>query len=452
METLKIALLLIYSGFFFCITSGQDKTDKAAEFAGNEETKKGFGYGGSPVLGYNSDIGFQYGVIVNLFNYGDGTLYPDYKYTLYTEISRTTKGGGINQLFFDSKYLIPGNIRITADLSYLTELSLNFYGFNGYESIYNPGLETENDPEYISRVYYRHQRKFIRFSADFQGKLSGQHLLWFGGIGYFDFKIATVDIDKLNKGKTEEDKLPDVELLYDNYVESGIINANEKNGGSVPSLKGGFVFDSRDIEANPMKGIWTEAILFYSPAILGNKNYSYAKISIIHRQYFTLIKNKLSFVYRLGYQGTIAGNEPFFMRPYMISSFTKNTITDGLGGAKTLRGILRNRVVGNGIIYGNIELRWKFVEFRLWNQDFYLAINAFGDAGQVVKKVDVPSELWNNLYPGFSSQPMEGIHFAFGGGFRIAWNQNFILAIDYGTAADHRDGIDGLYVGIGYLF
>ena len=43
------------------------------------------------------------------------------------------------------------------------------------------------------------------------------------------------------------------------------------------------------------------------------------------------------------------------MQPYMITSFAKVTTTDGLGGAKTIRGILRNRVVGDGIVYGNLK-------------------------------------------------------------------------------------------------
>jgi hypothetical protein len=31
-------------------------------------------------------------------------------------------------------------------------------------------------------------------------------------------------------------------------------------------------------------------------------------------------------------------------------------------------------------------------------------------------------------------------------------NQNFIIAVDYGIAADERDGDSGLYIGLNYLF
>ncbi|MCF8268054.1 MAG: outer membrane protein assembly factor, partial [Ignavibacteriales bacterium] len=343
------------------------------------------------------------------------------------------------------------NIRITADLSYLTELTLNFYGFNGYESIYIPNFEDDQSDEYISRVYYHHQRKFIRFTCDLQGNISGKSLKWFGGIGYFDFDINSVDVDKLNSGKAEEDKLPEEQLLYDKYVDIGIIGENEKDGGIVPSLKAGIVYDTRDNEPNPMTGTWSEAILFYSVPAFTNSTYSYLKIAITHRQYFTLKKNVLSLAYRVGYQGTLAGKVPFYMQPYMITSFAKVTTTDGLGGSKTLRGILRNRVVGDGIAYGNLEMRWKFFKTVLWNQNIYLAFNTFADAGRVLQSIHVPEEEWASIYPSEDIQA-EKLHIAVGAGFRVALNQNFIVAFDYGKALDTRDGIDGFYAGIGYLF
>jgi hypothetical protein len=301
--------------------------------AQDEKIKTGWTFGALPAISYNSDLGFQYGALVNFYYFGDGTSYPKYMHSLYGEVSRYTKGSGINRFFYDSEYLIP-NIRVTSDVSFLTEKALDFYGFNGYDAVYNPGWEDDTDTDYISRMFYRHERKMLRIMTDFQGALVGKELRWVAGFGILHNDIAPVDIEALNKGKDEEDKLPDVPGLYDKYVEWGIIGEDEKDGGWSNNIKLGLVYDTRDFEPNPMKGLWSEVVLFAAPGFLGNGDFGYAKISATHRQYFTLVKEKLSFAYRLNYQGTVAGTVPFYMQPYMINSFSNSSNTDGLGRFK----------------------------------------------------------------------------------------------------------------------
>ncbi|MCD4736588.1 MAG: outer membrane protein assembly factor [Bacteroidales bacterium] len=445
MKTLTFMIILTIIIGIQCFAVDPDKNDSTFQ----EKQKEGLNFGVLPVLGYNSDIGIQFGAVLNLFQYGDGSLYPEYKYSIYTEVSRTTKGGGINQLFFDSKHLLPKNIRITADLSYLTELAIDFYGYNGYEAPYTRDFEDKNNPGYISRMYYKHQRRFFRFLADFQGKLYRKKLLWLFGAGYFGIKASTVDIDKINRNKKDENKLPEAPLLYDEYVSNGIIEENEKDGGDIPFIKAGIIFDSRDNEPNPNKGIWTEFLLFGTPGQTNSWNYSYLKLAVTHRQYIPLVFNTFSLAYRLGYQGTLAGNVPFYMQPYMIQSFAKVTTTDGLGGAKSVRGILRNRVIGDGFVFGNIELRWKFLKRIWWNQNVYLALNIFTDGGMVIQEINFEKQ---GLPDSIISGEKENLHPSAGAGFRVAVNQNFIIAADYGVAFDRRDGKDGIYLGIGYLF
>jgi len=428
------------------ITFGQEKDTK------KEESKSGITFGALPVVGYNSDLGFQYGILSNIFDFGDGSLYPEYKHSLYLEYSQTTKGGGISQIFFDSKHLLPKNIRITADISYLTEKALNFYGFNGFQSNYNTLFEDDQSDRYFSRMFYRHERKLFRATVDFQGKV-GKKLRWLFGLGHYKISTASVDIENLNEGKDEENLLPDTALLYDKYVKWGIIGEKEKDGGNVNFLKFGFVFDTRDNEPNPMHGIWSEALIFTTPAFMGNKDFSYTKLALIHRQYFTLIKRDLSIACQLGYQGTIAGKAPFYIQPFLFSSFSISTTFDGFGGTKSLRGVLRNRIVGDGIVYGNIEPRWKFLHTKLFKQNLYLALSGFFDFGKIVKEYDfnkgnIPEEELVKYFDFGKSS----LHFSYGLGFHAAMNQNFILAVDYGIASDKRDGKDGLYVGMGFLF
>ncbi len=428
-------------------------------FAQEEQTqepkrvKTGWTFGALPAISYNTDLGFQYGALVNFFYYGNGKTYPKYLHSLYAEVSRYTKGSGINQFFYDSEHLIPG-VRITSDFSYLTEKALDFYGFNGYDAVFNPEWSDDQEADYISRMYYRHERKMLRFMTDFQGKLGEGNLRWVAGFGILKNTIAPVDIERLNKGKDEEDKLPDVPGLFDKYVEWGVIEEGEKEGGWSNYVKLGLVYDTRDFEPNPMKGIWSEVVFFVAPGFFGNGDYGFSKISATHRQYFTLVKDKLSFAYRLNYQGTIRGNVPFYMQPYMINSFSNTSNTDGLGGSKTLRGVIRNRVVGDGFVYGNAEFRWKFFRTEIWNQNLYLGLNAFVDAGQVVQKADINMENIPSTInkEDFFLEGEEKLHTSYGAGLRVVLNENFIVAVDYGRPFDKRDGGGGLYIGLNYLF
>lgn len=445
----KFYILVLLSIISFGLFA-QEVTEKKAD-----KVKTGWNVGGLPVVAYDTDLGFEYGVLVNLFNYGDGSIYPKYRHNVYAEVSRYTKGSGINRLFYDSKYLIPG-FRVTSDLAYLTDKTYDFYGFNGYESVFNLDWADDETDDYRSRAFYKYDRKLTRFTTDIQRKMKDERFGWVAGVGLYNFQIDSVDIDKLNKGKSSGDKLPYVNGgLYQRYIDWGIIDKDEKDGGFATYLKLGAVFDTRDNEPNPMKGIWTEAVLTYAPSFLGiGGKFEHTKLSITHRQYFTVVPERLSFVYRLGYQGTLWGTCPFYLQPNMTTLFLRGATNEGLGGAKSLRGIIRNRVIGDGIAYGNIELRWKFAKFYFIKQNFYLSFNTFIDAGQVVQPIKFEKNFAETGYTesDYFSNDDESIHPSWGAGLRIVMNQNFIIAIDHGRVFKKEDGTAGTYIGLNFLF
>jgi outer membrane protein assembly factor BamA len=449
-KTLLFAFSLIISIMALQAQSQPDTTQTKKKA---DKVKKGWNFGGLPVLAYDSDIGFKYGALINVFNYGDGTRYPKYDHSLYFEWSRTTKGSGINQFTYDSERLIPG-IRVSAEASLLTEQSLDFYGFNGYESYYNAAYEDDKNPEYISRMFYNQERKLTRVKADFQGKITGPKFRWFAGVEFNHAKMATVDIEKLNKGKDTEDLLPDTALLFDRYVQWGIIPEGQADGGNTTLLKVGAVYDTRDIEANPMKGIWTDIQLLMAPSFLGNGDLAYSRLAITHRQYFTIAPQVLSFTYRLSYQAKLTGTMPYYMLPFVYNTAPSLT-RDGLGGAKTIRGVLRNRIVGDDFAYGNIELRWKFLRTQVGKQNIYLALSSFFDAGMVtgkysIDKSGVPAD--DEFAQKLVNSQSESLHMGAGAGLHIVMNQNFIVAVDYGRALDKGDGESGLYIGLNFLY
>jgi hypothetical protein len=341
------------------------------------------------------------------------------------------------------------------DLSYLTDQAYDFYGFNGYDAVYNESWTDDESADYVTRMFYKYDRKMFRWKIDLQGKITSEKFRWIAGLNFLNFDIASVNLDKLNKGKDGDEILPDVDGLYEKYLDWGIISPEEADGGFVPTFKAGLVFDTRDNKRNPMHGLWDEAVLEVSPKILGSES-SFSRLSFTHRQYFTILPDDLSFAYRLAYQTTVGGKVPFYYQSQIITSIMTGSSSEGLGGSKNLRGVRRNRVVGDGIFFGNAELRWKFARFNLMNNNFYLGLNGFLDFGQVTKKIEFENPLAPTMssirYSDYFEDGAEKMHTSYGAGLRVAMNENFIVAIDYGLATDKRDGDSGFYMGLNYLF
>jgi len=424
------------------------------ELRKERKKNKPWGWVALPTFLYNTDIGFQFGGMVEVYNYRKNRpIFPEYYHKIYAEVSFTTKGGSIFQVFYDSRHLIR-NIRTTADVTYLGEQALDFYGFNGYRSVYHRAWEDDNEAGYVSRMFYRQQRKFLRVAVDFQGKFFHPKLRWLAGLAFLQVRTDSVDLARLNKGKSDSKKLPDTSGLIGNYERWNIIGEKERDGGINNYLKLGLVWDTRDNEPCPMKGIWSEAIFILAPGFLGDGDYSFLRLAVNHRQYFTLVKENLSFSYRLGYLGTIAGKAPYYVLPYQVSSYALTTTIDGVGGSQTVRGVMRNRIVGDGTALLNAELRWKFWHFKLMGTECYLAANLYGDAGMVVqqRKVSldgVPSWVKRDDY--FSDGP-EYPHVTLGCGLHLALNRNTVVSADIGKALNTQDGNLGFYLGLGWLF
>jgi hypothetical protein len=113
---------------------------------------------------------------------------------------------------------------------------------------------------------------------------------------------------------------------------------------------------------------------------------------------------------------------------------------------------MRNRVVGDGFLYGNAEFRWKVAHFNWINNNFYIGLNAFTDLGKVTKKIELPANIAGIAGPDYFKPDAEKFHSTYGAGLRVVMNENFVIAADYGIATNERDGSSGMYIGLNYLF
>ena len=303
---------------------------------------------------------------------------------------------------------------------------------------------------YLSRMYYRIDRQLFRLTLDFLSLRKDKAIQWVLGYGLYDNNIGNVDINSLNKSADADKLLPAIDTttsLFEKYKSWGIIPKGQENGGTTQIIKLGVVYDTRDNESNPMRGIWSEALLLLSPSIIGN-NYNYAQFAITHRQYFTLKKEVLNLACRIGYQSKIAGEMPFYMLPFL---YTSNKPTrDGLGGARTIRGVLRNRLVGEGMFCGNFELRWKFLRTQLLKQNFYIALSSFTDMGEVIQKYKFNKSNVPQNYNIDSNN--EELHIGYGCSLHFVLNSNFVINFTYARANDIEDGSSAFYINLNYLF
>ena len=445
-----------------------------------DEVKTGLSLGPVPAIAFDADKGFQFGALCNFYDFGDGSNYPNYNSNTYVEASFFSKGSKLFTLYHDNKTLIPG-VRIFAGATANIDKAMDFYGFGGYRSFYDAarvdaGSGKNPTASYYS-PYYRLDRVQILGALDFTGNIT-EHLQWELGYHPSYFRMQSINRESINKGKEGLGIFKEESTLYDDYVKWGLIGADESGGGFSSAVRMGLQYDTRDKEGAPTRGIWAEAHLMLAPKWLGTTNPFY-RYSATWRQYFPLVDNDiLTFAYRLNYQGTFGDSAPFYILPY-LTRMGKDFDKDGMGGFDSVRGVMRDRVVGLDMATWTAEFRWRFVKFVLWKQNIAFGLTFFSDGSVVTRDRDmslhmespsapidkpVPEELIESPVSGYDKYMSQGLakdrpHITVGSGLRFIMNENFIIAFEYGAPVTAfggplkgQDGTGAFYINTGYLF
>lgn len=402
--------------------------------AGDDDRVEGWNFGVLPCVSYNSDLGFQYGICADIFNYAN--LYPEYKQRMYVEASRYTKGQTLLHAQFDSRYLIPG-IRSTFSASYQYDPMFLFYGLNGleaYDASRNANKETRENR-------YAYRRSMVRVLADFQGEII-PHLNWVGGLSYWYYGLGDLKMDAYDADKT----------LYHQMRGAGVLGEKEADGGHRLEMKAGAVFDTRDNESAPSRGLWAEAYLNGSPDIFGD-GYNYLRLAAHLRQYLSIWPDRMVFAYHLAYQGVIAGQAPFYNQQNISTLFLRQTCTDGLGGINTVRGLLAQRLVGDSYAWMNSELRIRLFDFKLIGQNWYVAANPLFDAGMVTRlyKGEELAVFYGRPVADLKREALK-LHCSAGAGLKLVMNTNFIVSAEWAKPFIKTDGDSALYIALNYIF
>ena len=202
-------------------------------------------------------------------------------------------------------------------------------------------------------------------------------------------------------------------------------------GGWVSILQNALIYDTRDFEPDPTKGLYFEAANEFSGKFIGSQ-FNFNKLFLQGRFYQKLpVGKRTVFAARLG-AGNIFGKQaPFFE---FQDQWSPDGSINSLGGRQSLRGYRANRFLARSVWFANFELRARIAEMRWGKQNFGFGIAPFFDAGTV-------RDRWQDI-------SFKNIKTSYGAGVRISWNQSTILFFDYGISKEDKL----FFFGIGQIF
>ncbi len=355
-----------------------------------------------PALNYSSDEGFGYGVVAGLYGYRAGA--GRYDWAFEPTLFFTTGGRREVSAMVDAPDLIGGRVRLTAFGAYEDDCCHPYFG-GGNSSAYDPGLASGDGPS-----FYTYQRTRWSLVADLQWRVTRGVRLLLGAAAHHNAS-ATRD--------------PNTAFALDSAA--GRLSASDFSAASI-GPKVGAVLDTRDRERDPSRGAWADAIVWHGWPAVGS-DHEFTRLSGTLRGY---VPAGPHFTIAGRFVGEhIAGSMPASMLPDIASSFRDYP---GVGGARSVRGVLRERFLGTTRVLANLELRWRGRPFALLGQRWRVGAVAFVDGGRV----------WHR-----AADDDGGPHVGEGAGLRVTWGEDFIVAAD--VARGSEAGVQ-VYIRLGHLF
>ncbi len=364
----------------------------------------GLQLGGVPALSYDADNGFGYGAALELYDYGRGA--QPYRYTVQPRLVFSTGGGRELSVFLDAPELLAEGWRLDGFAGTERQRFQPYYGI-GNATTYDPALESGANPD-----WYAYDRTRTQLLLDVQRRVPGHPVRLLVGAG-----VARVTVNPVPREGTT--------LLAEQWHWTP---GMPRFVGWSNFLRAGIIQDTRDREIDPRRGIWSDLLVQYVSEWLGSTT-EYARWTYADRRYFSLGR-RLTLANRALLQ-YVTGHPPFWDRTLVQTTLRQ---LEGLGGAKTLRGIPLDRYVDDGLVLDNVELRWRAGDFAALGRDWHLVLSGFVDGGRV----------WSGNEISF-----DDLHFGWGGGLHLRMGESFVVAAD---AAHSSEATLPVYVGLGFLY
>lgn len=222
---------------------------------------------------------------------------------------------------------------------------------------------------------------------------------------------------------------------WDTFNLKGFGDAGETYFTSM--LAAALLYDTRDFEPDPSKGVFLQYSHEFSSPVLGS-DFSFHKFMLQGQYIKSLWKNakgnrRLTFA-GLGAFGHIFGSAINFIEMWDLSSQAEAGGILVLGGSRSLRGYREARFLAPSVALVNLELRSRLYDFKIRKEHISMGLTPFLDLGSVWDK---PADV------GF-----KGWRYSSGLGLRMAWNQSTILRLDMASSPEGSQ----VFFGFGHIF
>lgn len=424
-----------------------------------DKKKEGTFITGIPELSSDPVTGFGFGVRSNI--YWNGTrkdsLFPYTPYLMRLRANASYYTSNAKELFLslDVPYYKGSRWRFRIDLKVQQNPANLYFGLT--ESTLGE-LHLPSDPNTTFSTYkeYDQARKTLRAGetgeaglvtdalsnrfreTEFMLNLKADYALGNGKwrlmsgyeIQHLSYKtFEGMEADAIDPVTGDRIKAPNGFSLLRRHFDEGLVSG--LNGGWVSIIQNALIYDTRDFEPDPTKGIYFEIANEYSSRYIGSQ-FDFDKLFIQGRFYQRIpIGPRTIFASRIGIGNIFGGNAPFF--EYQDQWSPEGSI-NAMGGRNSLRGYRANRFLARAMWFTNFELRTRLAEVSFWKQHLSFNLAPFFDMGTV-------RDRWQDL--GFKQ-----LKTSYGVGLRIGWNQSTTIYFDYGMSKEDKL----FFFGIGQIF
>ncbi len=405
------------------VVVGRDESDPVVDYVTPRYEPAGF-----PLIGGNSDTGLMFGAAGTLTRFASDV--QPYRWNMDMVLSASIKDGPSGVEFteyhllwdWDIPGLAGGHLRLNPMMSLQQDINIGYYGLGNASSAVRPANAVGVAGRYFESMLSAAQARILG-RIPLVGHLNAAFVTGFRYMApsAYDGSLLAVDAGTINPNG-----------------EAFIRGVQPLSLGEVTL---GLIYDSRDSEIVPTRGMFNQASVRLVQAFPVDANVQYAEFGLSIAGYIPLSH---SVVLAGRFVGDVqVGNVPFYDM-YVGGPFNPDSMP---GGASGIRGVPFGRYLGPVKFVANLELRSWVGSLTVLRQHFRIGTDVFFDTGRV----------WSDLT---FNNPLDGtgvgLKFGVGAGMFVLWGQAAIFRVEAAyspdAAAENANFPIGLYVEDGVMF